>query len=766
MNMGILQRRILLVVAGLILATQSATVLTVLAQAGADAEQRAQQQLELGSAVVRDFMQQRNHQLRTTAEVLVSDFGFRRAVASGDIATVRSALKNHATRAGANYAILLSRTGEALASTDAAVTHTKISRADWADLTRRTSETLTFPFGRGSAYQMVAAPVRAPEIIAWIAIGFVIDDEFAQAIKRIVGMEVSFASIDGAVVNALASTLSVDAESDQAQYFRIDESLGSLGTELRLTLRLERAKALNAFHDLQRTMLVLALIALTIGVIAAIAMSTRLAKPILNLARVASAIRDGDYHVKVDLTDRDEIGDLARTIDSMQTEIKHREARILEQATHDVLTGLPTRSLAAENLQRLMDDPGAGLSVLIISFHGVQDVNSSLGLDIGETVIRTVADRLRQLAGAEHHLARVADTRFLMLVPNQRPDRAERLARTVVNELSILTISEDLDVSLTASVGIASYPEHGREPDELIRKAWDASIADSPIRDQIAIYDAEVEANHARRLQITQSLRTAGLEQQLALVYQPKIAAHSQGTIGVEALLRWDHPELGLIPPDEFIPLAERSGSIQRITRWVLRHALRELADRGPGATELTMAVNVSARDISDADFPALVTALLTEHGVPAPHLELEVTEGAVLDDLPRAIATLDRLSELGVRIAIDDYGTGFSSLAQLKQLPVDTLKIDKSFVLNLDSSPQDALIVRSTIELAHGLNLSVVAEGVESAQSARRLIGWGCDALQGYYYAKPLTPAQLDEWLATTPQTAAPQARALNASS
>jgi diguanylate cyclase (GGDEF)-like protein len=764
--MGILQRRILLVVAGLILATQSATVLTVLAQARADAEQRAHQQLELGCAVVRDYMRQRNHQLRITAEVLVSDFGFRRAVASGDIATVRSVLKNHATRVGANYAVLLSHAGEVLASTDDAVMHTKISNADWADLTQRTNDTLTLPVGRGTAYQMVAAPVRAPETIAWVAIGFIIDDGFAEAIKRIVGMEVSFANIDGDVVSTVARTLSVDTKDDEARYFRADDTLGSLGTELSLTLRVERAKALGAFYSLERTMLVLGLIALTIGVIAAVAMSTRLAKPILNLARVASAIRDGDYNVKVDLSDRDEIGDLARTIDSMQTEIKHREHRILEQASHDPLTGLPTRKLATENLQQLMDEPGAGVSVLIVACYGIQDVNSSYGLEVGEAVIRGVADRLSQLAGTEHHLARVADTRFLLMVPNQRPERAERLARTVINELSILTISEDLDVSLTASVGIASYPEHGGAPDELIRKAWDASMAESPTREPIAIYDAEVEATHARRLQITQSLRTARLEHQFSLVYQPKIAAFHQGTTGVEALLRWDHPELGFIPPDEFIPLAEGSGSITRITCWVLRHALGELADRESTAPHLTMAVNVSARDIIDVNFPALVTSLLHEHNVSAARLELEVTEGALLEDPPKAIATLNRLSELGVKIAIDDYGTGFSSLAQLKQLPVDTLKIDKSFVLNLDSSPEDALIVRSTIELAHSLNLSVVAEGVENAQSARQLIDWGCDMLQGYYYARPLSPGQLDEWLASTSLAGAPEFGAAKASS
>jgi len=499
-----------------------------------------------------------------------------------------------------------------------------------------------------------------------------------------------------------------------------------------------------------RSMLMLGALSAAIAIGTAAFLSGSLTKPLVLLAGAAKRIRDGDYSTRFAIDSKDEIGDLARTVDSMQTEIAQREHEVRFQATHDVLTGLPNRAAVNAELERRIgaNEP---FWIMVVGFAEVHEINSTLGLDVGDAMVRAVADRLKEFAGAQHYVARLSDTRFAVVVHTADPRPIHVRAIELRQIFDAKSLLEHVQVSVRASIGVAGFPDHARDADGVIRRAWTASMDAPAAPERVASYDAERDARHTRRMRLIEDLRSAIGTEQLSLVYQPQYDARTGHIEGAEALIRWKHPELGNVSPAEFIPLAEQSNSIKLLTRWVFARACAQSRDWRRRGLSITLSVNVSANDLGDLAFPGFVLRTLDEFGVQPQHLELEITETALSDDIERALESLRILSGLGFRIAIDDFGTGFSSLAQLKRFPINVLKIDRSFVGELDRSPDDSLIVRSTIDLAHGMGMTLVAEGVETAAVARLLAEWGTETLQGYLLSPPLAPAAFEEWFAKT---------------
>src|SRR5262249_12629942 len=311
------------------------------------------------------------------------------------------------------------------------------------------------------------------------------------------------------------------------------------------------------------------------------------------------------------------------------------------------------------------------------------------------------------------------------------------------------SLLDDVQVTVRASIGVAGFPDHARDAEGVIRRAWTASMDATSAPERVSSYDADRDARQARRMRLIEDLRAAIGTDQLSLVYQPQYDIRTGRIEGAEALIRWAHPELGNVSPSEFIPLAEQSNTIKLLTRWVFARACAQSREWRRRGMSVALSVNVSANDLGDIAFPGFVLRTLDEFGVQPHHLELEITETALSDDIERALESLRILSGLGFRVAIDDFGTGFSSLAQLKRFPINVLKIDRSFVGELDRSPDDSLIVRSTIDLAHAMGMTIVAEGVETLAVARLLADWGAEMLQGYLLAQPLAPPAFEEWLA-----------------
>jgi diguanylate cyclase (GGDEF)-like protein len=422
------------------------------------------------------------------------------------------------------------------------------------------------------------------------------------------------------------------------------------------------------------------------------------------------------------------------------------------QALHDTLTGLPNRKLLLSRVDDAIAEAGrtgGQVGLFLLDLDRFKDVNDTLGHHVGDELLQHVGERLGSVLRPEDTVARLGGDEYGVLLPAVRDAvMAEEVAERIRLALTQPFVVNDVALDLEASIGIALYPEHAAGADALMQRADVAMYHAKETRTGIETYDAGRDPHSTQRLSLFGQLRRAIEDDELVLHYQPKVDLGTGQVAGVEALVRWEHPERGLLAPDTFVPLAEQTGLMKSLTASVLEQALRQAAEWIDSGLLVRMAVNVSARDLHDDGFCARVSEALTRTGVPASYLELELTERVVMADPARALQNLTALSRLGVRLALDDFGTGYSSLAYLRRLPVTELKIDKSFVLRMDVDEEDATIVRSTIDLAHGLGLRVLAEGVETAETWQRLSDLGCDAAQGYFLSRPHPAAVITDWL------------------
>jgi len=419
------------------------------------------------------------------------------------------------------------------------------------------------------------------------------------------------------------------------------------------------------------------------------------------------------------------------------------------EAMSDALTGLPNRKLLADRTAQALQDSGGSVALLLLDLDRFKEVNDTLGHHVGDRLLQVVGERLSTALRAEDTVARLGGDEFAVLLADcGDAAAAERTARRLRESVSVPIVLEGLLVDVGASVGVALAPADGRDLDELLQHADVAMYLAKESGGGVESYDVERDENSTGRLAMLGELRRAIVADQLELHYQPKVDVSSGAVIGVEALVRWRHPVRGLLPPDDFVPLAERSGLMQPLTAWVLDAALAQLARWRAQGLQLRMAVNISVRDLSGGPLAEQVSQRLAAHRVPAGLLQLEVTEGSLFADPVRATATLNRLDELGVSLSLDDFGTGYSSLGHLRGLPVQEVKIDKSFVQRMEDDPRDLAIVRSVIDLAAGLGMQVVAEGVETEGAWLRLRELGCDSAQGWWLSKALPADRLTPWL------------------
>jgi len=434
-----------------------------------------------------------------------------------------------------------------------------------------------------------------------------------------------------------------------------------------------------------------------------------------------------------------------------------RQARQLEnQAMYDSLTGLANRSLLHDRLEHEIAHSKrdtTSFGVILMDLDRFKLINDTLGHDVGDEVLREVGRRLKETVRGADTVARVGGDEYVLLIHDLEEKDVPHIANKLLDTLDHPYYWQDQSIDLGASLGVSLYPSQCADAGALIRCADIAMYVAKRSGKGYALYAPDQE--HARRdLSLKSELRRAIQSDQLSLYYQPQIDHHSRQVVGLEALVRWNHPQRGFLPPDKFIPLAEEAGLIGPLTHWVLKTALHQIAQLRAEGHLLTVAVNLSARNLHDISLPSAIAALLAESGVAAEHLTLEVTESAVMSSPSDGLAILTELDRMGVTLAIDDFGTGYSSLAYLKQLPMDELKIDKSFVMDMEENENDAVIVRSTIDLAHNLGLKVTAEGVETEGVWDTLTVLGCDHSQGYFMGRPMPVEKLKEWLSDSAWT------------
>jgi c-di-GMP phosphodiesterase len=433
---------------------------------------------------------------------------------------------------------------------------------------------------------------------------------------------------------------------------------------------------------------------------------------------------------------------------------REAENSLLRMAQYDFLTGLPNRQQLQQQLDQILEDAGRlnrRVAVLCVGLDDFKGINEQFSYQTGDQLLLALSDRLRSHSGRLGALARLGGDQFALVQADiEQPYEAAELAQSVLDDLDNPFMLDQQQVRLRATIGITLFPEDGDSTEKLLQKAEQTmTLAKSRSRNRYQFYIASVDSEMRRRRELEKDLRDALSLNQLHLVYQPQVDYRDHSVVGVEALLRWQHPQHGFVPPDLFIPLAEQNGTIIPIGEWILDQTCRQLREwHDQGFTELRMAVNLSTVQLHHAELPRVVNNLMQVYRLPLRSLELEVTETGLMEDINTAAQHLLSLRRSGALIAIDDFGTGYSSLSYLKSLPLDKIKIDKSFVQDLLEDEDDATIVRAIIQLGKSLGMQVIAEGVETVEQEAYIMAQGCNEGQGYLYSKPLPARELTAYL------------------
>jgi diguanylate cyclase (GGDEF)-like protein len=506
------------------------------------------------------------------------------------------------------------------------------------------------------------------------------------------------------------------------------------------------------YRELQVTLAAITLLAVLMFAFGSTRTARRVTQPLRQLIEFSERLQRGDYGSKLRLRrdSNDEVGRLGRSFEHMRESIARQQHEIRRLAYWDRLTGLPNREQFREALGGTITG-GTPFAVLMLNLDRFKHVNDVLGYAFGDALLCAVAERLSAGVDAERDLvARISGDTFAILLAEADGGRAQAKAADIARAFAAPLALSGQTVDISAGIGIACWPEDGDSADLLLNRAEIAMHAAKARAAGTLRYEAQLDSSSSQTLSLLTDLRHAMERSELRMYLQPKIDVASGAVVGAEALVRWRHPQRGLVPPMEFIPFAEQTGFIRHITLWVLEQAARQWQALQPAQGQLRIAVNLSTRDLLDLEFPERIAMLCARHDTPTAGLCLEITESAIMDDPQRAEATLNRLAALGFKLSIDDFGTGYSSLAYLKRLPVDELKIDRSFVMAMESDESDATIVRSTIDLAHNLGLSVVAEGVENNAALAALRALHCDEAQGYFISRPLPAEEFAGWRGT----------------
>lgn len=573
-------------------------------------------------------------------------------------------------------------------------------------------------------------------------------------------------------------------DKSEENVIHIDHPLKDYRGEQVMTLSVQRdlAQLNKKLADKRNVMMLMAVVIMVVAVSVAIwLLKASMLTPLAGMIKQLHRVRDDRrlLRVPVELKGNKDIQELVSVFNDMAGDLAKAYEQYEEVAFTDQLTTLPNRALFLDRLQQMIllsERHGDKFSVLLLDLDNFKEVNDTLGHGSGDLLLCQVGMRLKRILRASSTLARISDHSMEGISPlHEEQNEQVTVARLGGDEFAILLpnvyevdavvsivnrikdaieppveIGEDTVVT-AASIGLSFFPEHGEDGRELLRKAEVALYAAKSLQTDFSIYDASLDLHDASHLSLKAELKTAIEEGQLVLFYQPKLNFKTGCVTGVEALARWQHPHRGMIPPDQFIPMSEQRGLIGPLTEWAIETALKQCKRWQQQGIELQVAVNLSSRVLYDMQLPNKIEQLLISLQMSPASLCLEITEQAMMQEPKRALVILERLDEMGIALSIDDFGTGYSSLGYLKQLPVDEIKIDKTFVLDMHTVDDDAKIVHATIDLAHNLGLKVVAEGVENETALGMLESLDCDYAQGYYLSRPVPADELVEWLSNS---------------
>ncbi|XOZ32911.1 putative bifunctional diguanylate cyclase/phosphodiesterase [Halomonadaceae bacterium KBTZ08] len=724
---------------------------------------RAEEQLGVAQRVANQVIQTRTELLVSNLEVVARDYGFKSAIGSRDTPTITSALRNLSRRANADLGMIVNAEGRLIANLSGL---NNGSPAPFQAIVReaRAKPGTSVAMGQwdNSVFQVLVVPLKGAGLRAWLIAGFRLDDSFAKHIANLTATEAIFQMTGGDTRPVLGSSLAPEdtptlqptdsmahqsSLRSQSDYFMRAVPIDGLNTRVaRLWLLKDRASALSRYYNLALEMGLVLAVVLAIATAVVLVTARALGRPIFGLARFAQDLGRDRSAQPPTLRVSGEPRILLQSLLELRNNIIQHEKRIEHAATHDSLTGLPNWRALRQRLEDCLAH-GQSATVLAVNLPNLKPINEMLGFRFGDETLIATGLRLNGVLKRPGELARTGGSQFMAILPWAPDDELHQTMVTLKSQMetSVEVLGSPLQIQL--NLGTLRIPDQARTIDEIQRRLGLTLEQASHATDRLASYKPGGDEEHLREIRLIRDLSDAIEEQALHLSYQPKLALGTGEFVGVEALIRWHHPELGFISPEEFIPLAESSGQTLALTRLVLSLAAADCANWRSRGLHPRLAINLSALDLGNPALAEDVEAHFKDDPQQLSRLTFEVTESAVMNDTGLALQTLEALRSLGAWISVDDFGTGQSSLSQLRNLPVQELKIDKSFVLNLARSDQDQLIVGSTISLAHGLNLTVCAEGIEDRGSWDLLRQWGCEQAQGFFMARPMPAATIPEW-------------------
>lgn len=760
------QTRLIVFVLALLALIQLGTAFAVLSSLKKENYRQGLAAIDVSRKVFDLSLASRAEQLIQGVEILASDFGFRQAVATKETETIRSALQNNGTRINADFSLLVTPAGEVITATQNLVLDdatTNLLQA--ARRSGNTSISTKTAFGP-NAYQLVLVPVKAPHVIAWVGMAFVLDTMLAKTIKNVAGLDISFiynaadthmfigeSTLPEVDKNLLLKDLDNIASIIETPIFSNNGKYLSLGIDLELAnhwgaIHLPYDPWLEGYNRTRNQLILVFSGTLALALLLGLIFAKNMTKPIDRLVRYATQIGQSINKSKLEAPKMTgEFGVLSNTMEQMKTAIISREKELTYRASHDTLTGLYNQNAIEIHLSEVLPKTQGGM--ILVNIRHFKNLNNMLGVDIGNLLLSKVAERLTNWSQNVHMLARLNSDKFLLIFEQDISQQDAKDIHALFDQefetesASGVTPFMRLDVS----IAVLPFAHATSNVNTALRRLDITSDKAREETDLCVFYEQGQDEDHQRQLTIIRDLSEALENNQLFVVYQPKVGLTKKDCHEAEALIRWIHPDLGFLPPDEFITLLEHAGNIQELTKWILNSVLEQLNQWWSQGHQIRVAINLSTHDLLDENLPKMLCKSLQINNLPPQALALEVTESAVMKDREKVITILESLRGMGIHLAIDDFGTGQSSLAYLHDLPVNEVKIDRAFIQFMDTNKCDELIAKTSIHLSHALGFQVTAEGAENGASVGLLEKYKCEKVQGYVFSKPLVANEFLQW-------------------
>jgi diguanylate cyclase (GGDEF)-like protein len=734
-------------------------------------------ELNTGKRIFEQLLADNRRRLIDTAALLSADYGFRKAVATHDSFTSESVLGNHGTRIKADMMMLASLDNKIIADTlHPGAPLKKTPLAHLIKVAEQNGEASAFIMLDAHAYQVVVVPVLAPDPIAWVAMGFVVDDHLARQLRDLTNLQVSFlhqridnqwAILASTQTTALQSVLLKQARQLNPTKIALYEpiTIGDYATlfsvlqqdESPLYTVLQRSvkEAVLPFQQLRLTLFELGLASLLLSVLGGFLLAKKLTDPLKLLADVVDKIQKGDFSQSSELHASQHSHYVSRSASTKEVEtLRLAYIEILRLAHEDVLTGLPNRALFNDRLQQMVElakRNHAPFSVMMSDLNRFKFINDTLGHHAGDEVIRTVGKRLKNALRESDTVARLGGDEFAMLLATGDQIQVKAVAQGIQERIAQKMEINGHKLEVSCSIGIALYPQHGGDAETLMRNADTAMYQAKRAKKSPVIYEANQDDYQEGQLMLLQELPMALSDNQLVLYYQPQVCVATLKMLTAEILIRWQHPIRGLIDAAEFMPFAENAGLMPLMTRWLIQTAIRQCSLWLKQGINLKLCLTISTHDVLDPRIPVLLTDTLNQQDVPASSISLAIDENVLIKSPHEALIALNGLRELGVDLVLHHFGRGYSSLEQLKRLPLSELKIDNVFIHNLLNDPHDKALIGFIVALGQGLGFTVSAEAVNCDAAFNGLKELGCERVQGDWISEPLSADALTLWLAAS---------------